>query len=96
VQWEGKPLRGEFPATRADDEYTVALLNAAPALITEIRRLRAIEAAAKIWMEWGGHCPTCLFTRLIQSDPFMRIDPVDYCDCGWSAAYTALAEKEQP
>lgn len=46
VEHEGKQLRGEFPAKDADDAYTVALLNAAPALFAEIRRLRAIEEAA--------------------------------------------------
>jgi hypothetical protein len=41
VERDGQRLRGEFPASDADDEYTVALLNAAPALLAELRRLRA-------------------------------------------------------
>lgn len=45
VEHEGRRLRGEFPANDADDAYTVELLNAAPALIAEIRRLRAALAA---------------------------------------------------
>jgi hypothetical protein len=47
VEHEGRRVRGEFPANDADDAYTVELLNAAPALIAEVRRLRAIEAAAR-------------------------------------------------
>lgn len=51
VEHEGERLRGEFPATDADDAYTVALLNAAPALLAELRRLRAIEAAARAYVD---------------------------------------------
>jgi len=40
VEHEGERLRGEFPACDADDAYTVRLLNAAPALLAEVRRLR--------------------------------------------------------
>lgn len=71
VQWEGKPLRGKFPANRADDEYTVALLNAAPDLIAEIRQLRERYGKNASLIEWldcrftgagfadltGTHCP---------------------------------------
>jgi hypothetical protein len=41
VEHEGRRLRAEFPANEADDAYTVELLNAAPALIAEVRRLRS-------------------------------------------------------
>jgi hypothetical protein len=41
VEHEGERLRSEFPACDADDAYTVELLNAAPALIAELRRLRS-------------------------------------------------------
>jgi hypothetical protein len=47
VEYEGERLRSEFPACDADDAYTVELLNAAPALFAEVRRLRRIEAAAR-------------------------------------------------
>ncbi|MCA3009830.1 MAG: hypothetical protein INH34_15760 [Phycisphaerales bacterium] len=40
VEHEGERLRAEFPANDADDAYTVELLNAAPALLAEVRRLR--------------------------------------------------------
>jgi len=58
VEHEGRRLRAEFPANEADDAYTVELLNAAPALLAELRRLRAIEAAAREvaakWLaNWG-------------------------------------------
>ena len=66
-----------------------------PALIAEIKRLRAIEAAAKTWMEWGGHCPTCAFVRHREGNPQLSLEMLwNYCDCGWHAASAALAAKE--
>ncbi len=56
VEHEGERLRSEFPANDADDAYTVELLNAAPALIAEVRRLRAIEAAARKLFTRGWRC----------------------------------------
>jgi hypothetical protein len=63
--------------------------------LEEIQRLRAIEAAAKTWMEWGGHCPTCAFVRHREGNPLLSTELLwDYCDCGWHAARAALAAKE--
>jgi hypothetical protein len=74
--------------------YKSELFLSAPALIAEIRRLRAIEAAAKTWMEWGGHCPTCAFVRHREGNPLLSTELLwDYCDCGWHAASAALAAK---
>ena len=64
-------------------------------LLAENHRLRAIEAAAKTWMEWGGHCPTCAFVRHREGNPLLSLEMLwDYCDCGWHAASAALAAKE--
>jgi hypothetical protein len=76
----------------ADVRQNAAELLAARA---ELRRMRAIEAAAKTWMEWGGHCPTCAFVRHREGNPQLSLEMLwDYCDCGWHAAKAALAAKE--
>jgi hypothetical protein len=65
--------------------------------LAELDRLRAIEAAAKTWMEWGGHCPTCAFVRHREGNPQLSLEMLwDYCDCGWHAARAALAARETP
>jgi hypothetical protein len=65
--------------------------------VRENERLRAIEEAAKTWMGWGGHCPTCAFVFHREGNPLLNIELLlDYCDCGWYAASAALAAKRTP
>jgi hypothetical protein len=69
-------------------------MDEADRLRAEVDRLRAIEAAAKTWSEWGGHCPLCAFVRHREGNPLLSIELLwDYCDCGWHAAQAALAAK---
>ena len=83
------------PGHDGDADLFVAVRNALPELLAEVRRLRRIEEAAKVWMEWGGHCPTCAFIRHRNDNPLLSIDLLwDYCDCGWNAARAALAAQE--
>jgi hypothetical protein len=94
----GYPCRICFPCIdQASSHVNAGSLPSHPerAEDRELDRLRAIEAAAKTWMEWGGHCPTCAFVRHREGNPLLSIELLwDYCDCGWHAARAALAAKE--
>jgi hypothetical protein len=59
VEHEGRRLRGEFPACDADDVYTVELLNAAPALIAEVRRLRSENERLQMQLAACGVLASC-------------------------------------
>ena len=95
----GKPIPLAVCAATGDPSWAEVRQNAAELLAAraELRRMRAIEAAAKTWMEWGGHCPTCAFVRHREGNPQLSLEMLwDYCDCGWHAAKAALAAKETP
>ncbi len=69
---------------RPDADGIVALRNAAPALLTEIERLRKVEEAARAYCDPGRHAHNCTKGK------GMSWEPEYPCSCGLDALRKAL------
>jgi hypothetical protein len=74
VEHEGERLRSQFPACDADDAYTVELLNAAPALIAEIKRLRSENERLQMQLAACGVLASCNTSDSLERNRQMHPD----------------------